>query len=261
METEVPSADWTTVPGYRPVSLLAIATAVAGVASALALVSPALWVVPLLTVALAAMALRDVAPRRDQEEDQEEDRASEAGDGGAASVAHGVDRKTGRWLALLGLALAIGFGAQSAVSFVVARSVTRSRSEAAARMFLDMVRKERMADAIKCCLPQVTPPVSARKMDGPPTPEAQTRAAEGALRSMDVIRAIQRCGDDAPVQIHCVGPETRLKDSWVLEVRVGPCPDGKTLKIKMLMQSRAVTRGKRPYDNWMVGGIAADVGQ
>ena len=59
----------------------------------------------------------------------------------------------------------------------------------------------------------------------------------------------------------CVGPETRLKESWVLEVRIGPCAGGKPLKIKMLMQSRAVTRGKRPYDNWMVAGIAPDVGQ
>ena len=256
MQTESESADWTAVPGYRPVSLLAIATAVAGVASALALVSPALWVVPLLTVALAAMALKDVAPRADSDEGGDDGRESASG-----SAAPGIDRKTGRWLALAGLALALGFGAQSAVSFVVGRTVMRSRAEASARMFLDMVRKERMADAIKCCLPQVTPPITGRNMDGPPTPDAQTRAAEAALRSMDVIRAIQRCGDDAPLEIHCVGPETRLKESWVLEVRVGPCPDGKPLKIKMLMQSRAVTRGKRPYDNWMVAGIAPDVGQ
>lgn len=259
METDSTSADWTNVPGYRPVSLLAIATLVAGASSALALVSPALWVVPLLSVALAAMALRDVAPRKDGEGDAEED--AEAGHDGAAPLPAGIDRKTGRWAALLGLALAIGFGTQAAVSFVVRRSVMERRAEASARMFLDMVRKERMADAIKCCLPQVTPPISSRSMEGPPTADVQTRAAEASLRSMDIIRAIQRCGDDAPVEIRCVGPETRLKESWVLEVRVGPCADGKPLKIKMLMQSRPVTRGKRPYDNWMVGGIAPDVGQ
>lgn len=255
METESDSADWATVPGYRPVSLLAIAAAVAGVASALAVVSPALWVVPLLTVALAAMALKDVAPRGDGEE------SSEDGADGAErpAAAPGLDRKTGRWLALLGLALAIGFGVQAGVSFVVGRTVMRSRAEASGRMFLEMVRKERMADAIKCCLPQVTPPMSSRNMDGPPTPDAQTRAAEASLRAMDVIRAIQRCGDDAPMDIRCVGPETRFKDSWILEVRIGPCPDGKPLEIKMLMQSRSVTRGKRPFDNWMVAGIALDV--
>lgn len=255
METDSHSADWASVPGYRPVSLLAIATAVAGVASGLAVVSPALWVIPLLTLALAVMALKDVAPRPGESAEDGAGADDPAPSGPAA------DRKTGRWMALLGLALAIGFGTQSAVSFVVGRSVMRSRAEASARMFIDMVRKERMADAIKCCLPQVTPPSSARGMSGPPTPEAQTRAAEASLRGMEVIRAIQKCGGDAPVEIRCVGPETRLQDAWVLEVRIGPCAEGKPLKIKMLMQSRQVTRGKRPYDNWMVGGIAPDVGQ
>ncbi len=257
MRTDSPSADWTDVPGYRPVSLIAIAAAVAGMASALALVSPVLWAIPLLTLGLAVMALRDVAPRHDSDSGGWAD-----GDAVAPSGAATEDRKTGRWMAILGLALALGFGSQAMVAFLVGRSVKMTRAEAAGRMFLDMVREERMSDAIKCCLPQVTPPPSSpRGMEAPPTPEAMERAAEAALRDMEVIRAIRGCGADAPLEVRCVGPEPRLADSWVLEVRVGSCPGGKPLAIRMLMQSRGVKRGKQPFDNWMVAGIAPDVGQ
>lgn len=248
MRTDEASADGDgqIVAGYRPVSVLAMVALCAGAASALALVSPAAWAIPILAILLALVGLRDVAPR---------DAESRAPSGG--------DRKSGRWLAIAGLALAAGFGAQAVAGFVASRSLARARSVAAGRMFLDLVLADRMADATKCCLPQVLPMMPSRRsiMDAPPTPEQTAQQAEGALRGMEVIQAIKDCGAEVPIELRSAGAEPRMKDSWAVDVRIGPCVGGKTLRLKMLMQSRPVTRGERLYDNWMVAGIARDVGQ
>lgn len=243
MRTDDPAhdGDGQTVAGYKPLSVLAMFALCAGAASALALVSPAAWAIPLLAIILAITALRDVAP----------------------AAPAGGDRKGGRWLAIVGLALAAGFGSQAVAGFVASRSVARSRSVAAGRMFLDLLLEDRMADATKCCLPQVLPVMPSRRsmMEAPPTPEQTAQQAEGALRGMEVIQAIKACGEGVPIDMHSAGPEPRMKDSWAVDVRVGPCAGGKTLRLKMLMQSRPVTRGQRLYDNWMVAGIARDASQ
>lgn len=245
MAMQSSSIDGDVVPGYRPVSLLAVAALVAGLISALALLSPVAWAVPLLAVGLAVAALRDVAAR--------------PGDP-AETDAPGsrIDAKTGRWMAVLGLALALGFGAQAVAGRLVWRSIAGRRAESAARMFLEMVRQDRMADAYKCCLPQVMPMTMERPsmMQEPPTPEQTARKAEAALRGMEVIQSIQGCGADIPIELRCTGAEARMKDAWIVHVRVGPCTSGKTLRVRMLMESRPVARGQRLYDNWMVAGIA-----
>lgn len=241
------SIDGDVVPGYRPVSLLAVGALIVGAASALALLSPAAWAVPLLAVGLAVAALRDVAVRPGDVPDPD-------------AAAAPLDRKSGRWMAVLGLALAVGFGAQAVSARLVWRSIAGRRAEDSARMFLEMVRQDRMADAYKCCLPQVMPMTMDRPsmMQEPPTPEQTARKAEAALRGMDVIQSIQGCGADVPVEVRCTGAEARMKDAWIVHVRVGPCASGKTLRVRMLMESRPVTRGQRLYDNWMVAGIAFD---
>jgi hypothetical protein len=72
--------------GYRPVSGLAVAAVIVGLGSALVLFTPLAAMMPLVAVALAVAALRDL----------------ERAEG----------RRVGRPLALAGLALAIGFAIQ-----------------------------------------------------------------------------------------------------------------------------------------------------
>jgi len=246
MPTDLPdAAAGTDVPGYRPVSVLAVVALIAGMLSAAAVFSPALLVVPLIASGLAVMALKDVSHRGD-------------GDGSAPSD----DRKTGRWWALAGLALAVGFGTQSVATTLTQRSVSFSRAEAAARMFLDMVREDRLGEAVKTCLPQVIPPPMGMGVGGLSTPDVQERQAEASLAGMEIIKNIRACGADSTIDLHCVGAEDRFPDSWAVVVVLGPCEARpKTLEIRMLMQSKPVTRGKNLYDNWMVAGIAPDVGQ
>jgi hypothetical protein len=106
---------------YRPVSMLAVAAALAGVASSLALTTPMLWALPLVGVGLALAGLADVARP------------------GA--------EKAGRMLALAGLALSVGFGAQAVTSAIVSRRIVEARAVATANAWIDAIREGRLADA------------------------------------------------------------------------------------------------------------------
>jgi hypothetical protein len=120
-----PAGDGGAPNGYLPVSRLAVGAVVLGGCSALAIVSPFFLVVPLVAVAVAVAACADC------------DRP------GAL--------KAGRLAAIVGLALSIGFAAQSLSSMFVARSITAGRAVAAAEIFLTAVRDGRSADAEAMC--------------------------------------------------------------------------------------------------------------
>ena len=127
MLTESTSDVATEVSGYRPVSSLAVAAAIVGCVSALALVSPVFWVVPLVGVALALVAVRDVT------------RSGVAKAGGLAAV--------------IGLALSLGFGAQAVTAAAMARWLAASRAEAAAGFWLTALCDGRTDDARSMCGP------------------------------------------------------------------------------------------------------------
>jgi hypothetical protein len=113
---------------YRPVSRLAVAAAVAGVAAAVAVLSPVFLAVPLVGVALAIAALRDLTTT-----------------GGT---------KAGRLAALGGLALSVGFGAQGLTEYGLSRWLVSRRAEAAARFWLETICSERSDDARGMCGPE-----------------------------------------------------------------------------------------------------------
>lgn len=113
------------VPGYLPMSRLAVASAALGGISALALASPVFWVLPLVGIGIAVAALRDVA-------------RPEA-------------PKAGRLAAIAGLALAAGFGAQAVAAKATVRSITAARAAAAAQLWLDTIHAQRLGDARSMC--------------------------------------------------------------------------------------------------------------
>jgi hypothetical protein len=244
MRTDLPDAEGSdVVPGYRPVSVLAVVALIAGILSATAVFSSALLLVPLIASALSVVALMDVSARGDGD-----DRAE------------GGDRKTGRGWALAGLALAVGFGVQSVATSLTQRTVAFRRAEASAAMFLEMVREDRLGEAVKTCLPQVIPPMGMG-VGAKATPDVQERQAEASFAGLEIIQNIRKCGT-AATTLRCVGAEDRFPDSWAVVVVIGPCEGrSKPLEIRMLMQSKPVTRGQRMFDNWMVAGIAPNVGQ
>jgi len=87
---------------YRPISTLAVLALVAGCFSVLALMSQILWVIPILAGGLSVAAIRDTAV--------------------------GSSHKAGRGIALIGLALSVGFGVQSFTVFSVNAWIDHSRA-------------------------------------------------------------------------------------------------------------------------------------
>ena len=122
---------------YRPVSGLAVAAAVMGMLSSLAIATPLLWTLPLLGIALAIAGLAEV-------------------------TRSGVE-KAGRTAALLGLALSVGFGAQAVTAALVSRKITEGRVRAVASMWLDALRENRLADAQSMLSPHLLPPPTAEE--------------------------------------------------------------------------------------------------
>ena len=110
---------------YRPVSAAAVVAALVGLVSVLALVSPVLWVLPLVGVAVSIVALADV------------------GRPGAP--------KAGRLAALAGLGLSLGFGAQAVAAAAATEWLARGRVEAATRFWLESIAAGRLDDARSMC--------------------------------------------------------------------------------------------------------------
>lgn len=159
---------------YRSISGLAVAAAAAGVLSAGSLVSPALWVVPLVAIALAIAALREI--------------------GREGSV------KVGRILALLGLALAVGFGMQSLSYRAVEEWVVRARAATAAREFVRAARESRFTDARDMCGPTALPPVRDAGHGlpgGPETPEPDDPSEAAAFAALPAVALLARCQGSA----------------------------------------------------------------
>ena len=87
---------------YRPISTLAVLALVAGCFSVSALMSQILWVIPIFAAGLSIAAVRDTAI--------------------------GKSHKAGRGIALIGLALSVGFGLQSFSVFSVNAWIDHSRA-------------------------------------------------------------------------------------------------------------------------------------
>jgi hypothetical protein len=182
------------LPSYRPVSALAVIACIGGVCSAAALVAPILWMVPLIGVALSVAALADVA-------------RPPAG-------------KAGRLVALAGLALSLGFGAQAATTAAASQWVTARRAEAAARYWFEAVCAGRLADA--------------RSM-------AMGEGDGDADRAADAVdTALGECGADR-VDVRCLGPGD-VPESWRVRAT------GRDADLELIL-ARRVRRG---MERWHV---------
>jgi hypothetical protein len=206
---------------YLPVSRLAVAALGLGILSALALVFPAAWPLPLVAAALAAAALADL---------------------GRPGV-----RKAGRWVALAGLALAVGFAAQAVTSALVSRAIARGRATAVAGAWLDAIRSGRLADALLMGPAEMLPPAASG--DDAALDRLATFAA------LPAIRGVQDCGADAAVAITGVAA---AGTGWTLRAELSPCAEpargGFTLTIDVEPLPAGGPGG--PGERWIVTRFA-----
>lgn len=191
MLTESTSEVATEVSGYRPVSSLAVAALIVGCVSALALVNPVFWVVPLVGVAVALVAVRDVT------------RSGVAKAGGLAALA--------------GLALSLGFGAQAVTAAATARWLAASRAEAAAGFWLDALCDGRTDDARSMCSPDAAPRVDeAAACCGAERPRIRCDGAGETPGSWAVSASRGLCRLDLVVEPVMATTTGRATERWLV---------------------------------------------
>jgi len=207
---------------YRPVSKVAVAAVVVGLLSSLALMTPLLWILPLLGIALAIVGLADVARL------------------GA--------EKVGRAAALLGLALSIGFGAQAVTAAVVSHTTTQGRVSTVASMWLDALRENRLADAQSMLSPHLLPPAHsdhAGHEDGD----------EPTIGLVPAVMAIRGCGDAVDRTVETTGRDDQTGDQWGVRVRLSPCADGGAVEVRLRLQRELVNESTQRVERWTISQI------
>lgn len=216
---------------YRPVSVLAVAAAVAGIASSLALTTSMLWVLPLVGVGLAIAGLADVSRP------------------GA--------EKAGRVLALAGLALSIGFGAQAVTSSVVSRRIAEARAAATVNAWLDAIGERRLADARAMAIDDVRGDVGLAPHPGHGAGEDDAAHRDAAFLAVPAVAAIVGCGSAATRDVRCTGPDATSADAWGVAMRLGPCAGGRSVEIALQLVPSVAREGSARVERWTI--VKADV--
>jgi hypothetical protein len=198
---------------------------VLGICSAMALVTRFAWVVPLVAAAVAIAALADLARP------------------GTA--------KAGRLLALAGLALAVGFGAQAVTSAAVDRWIESHRAGAAARAWIDAVRGGRPAEALGLCGAAVASTASL-----PPDPtetDVEVRRLERFIQ-LDAVRAVAACHATQPEVTSCQ-PLGTDDNAWTVRAALSSCGGGEET-LRLVVSPKTTAAGTTGVvERWKVMAI------
>ena len=217
---------------------MAVAAAVAGVLSSLALTSPLLWILPLVGVALAVAGLTDVARS------------------GA--------EKAGRAAALVGLALSVGFGAQAVTTSVVSRWIMENRSRGVVHAWLDALGENRLADARSMIAPHLLARTDSddhghgNPAHGEPGHSHHPGEEAGSIDSLSAVQAILRCGTAAVRDVRSTGRDEESGERWCVRVRLGPCGDGGTVDLRLELAPVVANEPKRRVERWTI--VKIDLG-
>ncbi len=218
---------------YRPVSKLAVAAAVLGVLSSLAITTPLLWVLPLAGTAIAVVGLADVSRS------------------GA--------EKAGRAAALVGLALSVGFGAQAVTASLVTRSIMERRAQGVTHAWLDALGENRLSVAQSMIAQHLLPPSHG---DGHGPGEADhhdhdhaTDSTATSIGSLPAVSAILGCGPAAVRDVRSTGRDEETGNDWCVQIRLSPCAGGGAVDVSLQLVPVVVNEQKQRVERWTITKI------
>ena len=223
---------------YRPVSRFAVAAAVAGVLSSLVLTTPLLWILPLVGVVMGIVGLADVAKV------------------GA--------EKAGRAVALAGLALSVGFGAQAVTTNLVSRWIMESRTKAVVHAWLDALGENRLADARSMVAPYLLPRVETDKLGrGDPSHGEPGHShhpgdesdKDGSIEALPAVQAIRRCGTASVRDVRYAGRDEETGERWCARMRLAPCEGGGAVDVRLDLKPDILNEPKRRVERWVIAKI------
>jgi len=198
-----------------------VAALAAGCSSALVLFTPLAAMLPLVAIVLAVAAL--------------------------AELRRGEGRIVGRWAALGGLALAVGFVSQAAAAALADRWVAGRRAVATATTWIDSIRTGRLADALAASSPLALPPPPHQE----PGEETANSDRLAAFSDLAAVRAIA-AGETPPV----ITSLERSNDTWRVRLAL---PAGQGSEALLLeVGPLQVARGPRVIERWLVTGFTLE---
>jgi len=201
--------------------------------SAAAVFGSVFWMLPLVGVCLAVVALRDLA-RPDSP-------------------------KVGRLAAIAGLALAVGFGTQGVAATGVSQWLRERRVEQAAGVFVDAVRQGRTTAARRMLADDQLYALSGGMVGGEDDNEAvDMRVVESRFEKLPAVSAIRDCGRGATPRITCRGyrPDSReAKDGWLVDLVLAPCGSGgeSLVRLELRLDMRRAAAGL--VERWNVSKL------
>lgn len=185
---------------YRPISTFAVLALVAGCSSILALTSQILWVFPILATVLSIAAVRDTAI--------------------------GKSHKVGRGIALVGLALSVGFGVQSFSVFSVNAWIDHSRARETVLQWHQAIRAGEWDTVHGFCAPGLIP--TEEDHDGPDHKGHHHDSEEGrklseikSLKNFPAVRSLAACSKITITEI--VRGDQQYQGALHLTVGVNGC--------------------------------------
>jgi len=215
---------------FRPLSGLAVAGAVGGVASLLALASPLLLIVPVVAGVLSALGLR--------------------------AIARSDGLLIGRVPALLGLGLSIAIAVQAVTGAVVGGWFMRRQAEQVAIAWHDAVREDRLLDACAMLEPLLRGSIgridTTEEAEGLPADAASVRAA---YRVRPEVAAVIGCGPAAKVQARLEShvPESfEREEVWNVRLVLSPCADRERAALDVEMEHGMVSESGRWVHKWLI---------
>ena len=173
---------------YRPISTLAVLALVAGCFSVSALMSQILWVIPIFAAGLSIAAVRDTTI--------------------------GTSHKAGRGIALIGLALSVGFGLQSFSVFSVNAWIDHSRACETVLQWHQAIRAGEWDTVHGFCAPGL---ISLEEDHGDPDHDGHNHDSEESrqlseiklLQNFPAVRSLAACSKIAIAEIGRGGQQYR----------------------------------------------------
>jgi hypothetical protein len=216
---------------YRTFSVLAIIALLFGLASPLCFVGGLLFGIPLIGIAVSALAIRRI------------------------DTSEGI--LAGRWAAVAGLALCIVSLASSFSRNTVGAHLRASQAEAFARDWLGLLAADRTEEAFRLTLegaqprPQVPEP-------GVPAPD---KSPYQLFLERPVIRAIQAAGTGATIRLDETLSSRRLGSFHVIveqEYSVVPAPSGdaQATSVEIILTLQRARLTSEAGSRWLVSSYA-----
>ena len=214
---------------YRPVSGVAVAAAVFGVLSLAAAIHPSFFILPVLGVVFAVVAIRDLWR--------------------ADSI------RIGRLAALTGLALSLFFGCLGLTRFLTTTWNANRRAEQVAARWVDALLDGRILEAHAMLMPfqRVNAPGEAE--GDVSTGLFDSKAIEAVYRQRPEVAAILTCGAakrQAATLLDYVPESEEREEVWVVRVLIAPCGSRASFAIDIEVESSLVKQPAGWLEQWYV---------